>query len=445
MHWLGGWPAALPGDPLVSALPVGIAAFVAGLAAVLALGPVAIRIFARLGTEPVHSPSPAVRERQRAKAGTPTLGGLLIAGGWLIAATILWGLGLTAPGPLVLAGITTGGLMAVGLVDDLAKLRRHGAGLAPRTKLLGQVASALPAAIGLAFDPAARQLGASLGWLHDCGPGLTALWSLWVIVGAANAVNLADGLDGLAAGTWLIAAGGLIAAGFVELAHGGELAPAHQNWLPLAAGLAGAVAGFLWWNRFPARLFMGDTGALGLGGFLGLWSLATGASLLLAVVGAVFVSEVLSVLVQRLARRVTGRKPFRCAPWHHHFQLLGIPETRVVRGFWLAGCLAAVVGVGTQLGLRGPASPPGSVGDGGQTTQAGQTSPSSAARFAGFKMPVWPTNELGGVPSARTTSGRGSSYLTQDRDSAVGRAPAASVVRVARPADAPGRGMQVLR
>src|SRR5207237_6995719 len=185
-----------------------------------------------------------------------------------------------------------------------------------------------------------------LGWLF------VPLATL-VVVGSSNAVNLADGLDGLAGGCLLSATGAL---GIVAYASG------HAEWaaylgLPhlagagelvvVAGGLIGGILGFLWFNCHPAQVFMGNTGSLALGGVLGLIAVIVRQELLLAVIGGVFVIETLSVILQISVHRWAGRRIFRCAPLHHHFQLLGWPESKIVVRFWIASVLFTVLGLAT--------------------------------------------------------------------------------------------------
>ncbi|MEX0585561.1 MAG: phospho-N-acetylmuramoyl-pentapeptide-transferase, partial [Pirellulales bacterium] len=172
-----------------------------------------------------------------------------------------------------------------------------------------------------------------------------------VIVGSSNAVNLTDGLDGLAGGCVIVAAAalGIVAhasghAGLAEYLNLTRMPGSHEM-LVLVGGLIGALLGFLWFNCHPAQVFMGDTGSLPLGGLLGLLAVVTRQELLLLLVGGVFVAETLSVIVQVGCFRLTGQRVFRCAPLHHHFQFLGWPESKIVVRFWIAAALCAVVGV----------------------------------------------------------------------------------------------------
>jgi phospho-N-acetylmuramoyl-pentapeptide-transferase len=290
------------------------------------------------------------------KKSTPTLGGLLILAG-IAAGTLVW----AAPGErLVLCLLAyTLSLGALGLVDDLTKLRTRRKGLSARTKLAAQLAlSAAAAAYLFAFPPEpvrasdgplgtivlipfVEGLRLDLGWLFPA-------FAVLVAAGASNAVNLTDGLDGLAAGSSAI----------VGLALAAPALMAGQDGAPLGAGVAGGLEvavflsavsgaglGFLWFNCHPARVFMGDTGALALGGALGLAAVALKEEALLVVAGGVLVAETLSVALQVLSFKLFRRRIFRIAPLHHHFQFGGWPETRITVRFWIAGALLAIAGV----------------------------------------------------------------------------------------------------
>jgi phospho-N-acetylmuramoyl-pentapeptide-transferase len=175
--------------------------------------------------------------------------------------------------------------------------------------------------------------------------------AILVIVGSSNAVNLTDGLDGLAGGCLVFAIGAMAimayAGGHAGLAeYLGVARIPHANEMVVVAGaMLGGVLGFLWFNCHPAQVFMGDTGSLPLGGLLGLLAVVARQELLLLIVGGVFVVEALSVIIQVGWFRRTGKRVFRCAPLHHHFEFLGWPETRIVVRFWIAGALCALFGM----------------------------------------------------------------------------------------------------
>lgn len=294
----------------------------------------------RLVESQTKGDAPKLDELSQKKAGTPTLGGILLFGGAL-ASALLWGRLEDRSLLLLLAYAVS--LAALGFADDATKLATKRKGLRARTKLGWQVGiSCLVAAYLYLWPPPAPPAGPSGSGLALFVPfggaplelGIVFVpLSVFVLVGASNAANLTDGLDGLAAGTASIAIAPLFA--FACLTGRTETA------LFLAALLGGAL-GFLWLNCHPARIFMGDTGSLPLGGALGLAAVLSRAELLLLVAGAVFVAEALSVILQVASFQLTGRRIFLIAPLHHHFQYLGWPETKVTARFWIAGALAAL-------------------------------------------------------------------------------------------------------
>jgi phospho-N-acetylmuramoyl-pentapeptide-transferase len=269
----------------------------------------------------------------QAKTGTPTMGGLLFAAAPLI--TFAFEPSRTSLALTVLFG----GMAGIGLIDDLAAIRQaRNRGLRARTKFL------LTALVGSAF----------LGILADVLPQGTSVlgvgtippwaWyglSLTAILGTTHAVNLTDGLDGLAGGTVLPP---LAVLAYVAVRAGsGEAAT-------LELATAGSVLGFLLYNRHPAQVFMGDTGSLALGAALAGGAIVTGSQLLLPLVGGVFAAETLSVILQVASFKLTKRRIFRMSPLHHHFELGGWPETKVTTRFWLAS--AALSGLGFALAAR---------------------------------------------------------------------------------------------
>jgi phospho-N-acetylmuramoyl-pentapeptide-transferase len=298
--------------------------------------------------EPIKSASAEVARLHEDKSATPTMGGLFIVAGLLAATLVFADLG----NPYVLvATLLTIALTSLGACDDLIKLTTAAKGLSARTKLAAQCGIALVAAVLLhqLHSAAPHGLELSLGF----GPAIELGWwfvplAALVIVSASNAVNLADGLDGLAAGclvcaTLAVAAMGYASghAGWAEylgirhIAGAGEMAV-------VGAGMVGALLGFLWFNCHPASVFMGDTGSLPLGGLLGLMAVVARQELLLVVVAGVFVVEAASVIVQVASYRWRKRRVLLCAPLHHHFQLRGWPEDKIVVRFWIAGALCAV-------------------------------------------------------------------------------------------------------
>ena len=323
------------------------------------LGPRLIRLLARkqIGQE-IRADGP---KSHYAKKGTPSMGGLIIIL-CTVVPTLLWGnLGnayvWVAMGSMILFGL-------VGLVDDVLKVRRkQSLGLRPWQKIALQIA--LAAAVGLVFIwmgsrgqfslylsfPFFKQWIPFLGWLY-------LPWIVFILVGSSNAVNLADGLDGLAIGLTLISATALTALTYVA---GHALWSQYLNIarVPLAAELtvfagafAGACLGFLWFNCHPAQVFMGDVGALSIGGTMAVIALLIKQEFLLFTVAGVFILEALSVLLQVSYFKLSkGKRIFKMAPLHHHFELSGWPEGRVVIRFWILGIIFALFSLST-LKLR---------------------------------------------------------------------------------------------
>ena len=250
--------------------------------------------------------------------------------------------------------LLTAGLTAIGAVDDLVKLRGSANGISARCKLAGQLAVATVVAVLIYQHHAALPDGLQLRLpLLSAGIPL-GVWfipaAVIVIVGSSNAVNLTDGLDGLAGGCLIFAVGAMTmvcyASGHAELAEYLNIPriPGAGELTVLGGATIGGVLGFLWFNCHPAQVFMGDTGALPLGGLLGLLAVAARQELLLLVVGGVFVVEALSVILQVGSYRWRRRRIFLCAPLHHHFQLKGWAENKIVVRFWIAAALCALLG-----------------------------------------------------------------------------------------------------
>ena len=293
------------------------------------------------------------------KAGTPTMGGLLILGIFVIT-TLLWvPLGNAYLWPILIVAI---GFGAIGAIDDWLKLKkRSSAGLRSYQKFLLQSALAIIAIIYLVeLSPDELRYGISLPFLKDTLLYLSYFYipfALIVIVGASNAVNLTDGLDGLAIVPVMIAAsvfaliaylsGNLNFAQYLQInyiAGTGELAV-------VCGALIGAGLGFLWWNAPPAKVFMGDTGSLALGGTLGAISVATRHEVVLAITGGLFVLETVSVILQVASFKLTGKRIFLMAPLHHHFEKKGWAEPTIVIRFWIISVILALVALST-LKLR---------------------------------------------------------------------------------------------
>jgi phospho-N-acetylmuramoyl-pentapeptide-transferase len=269
-------------------------------------------------------------ESHQSKAGTPTAGGVLILVAVLFAALCLFlakGIAFFTVPVLCVLGITLlfGGL---GFVDDYLKIsKKKNKGVSGYTKLLVQiVAGALIGWLALQTNPAGtvsffNWFSVDLGWVYP-------LFSAFVVTGASNAVNLTDGLDGLASGTALMT---FMTFSLMLLASAGV--PSHPELALLAQAFAGAVLGFLFFNRHPARVFMGDTGSLALGGAMGAMAIVGHLELWLFFLAAIYILETLSVILQVWSFKTTGKRIFRMSPLHHHFELGGWSETRVVYSF----------------------------------------------------------------------------------------------------------------
>ncbi len=329
------------------------------------LGPAVIRWLQRQGlAERIDSTgSDKLEELHKDKAGTPTMGGLFVIGSILISG-LLW-LRFDGVNRYSLPGIVLiGAFSAIGFWDDWTKLRQGQRGENKRGISKRQKQGALTVVATLVglwlLGPAGLQ--ADLGGPHlyvpfvkDFALDLSGLWGVpflvlgvLVLTGSANAVNLTDGLDGLAAGcigtsaiayaVITYAVGRVDWAEYLLVPHvggAGEMAV-------LMAALLGGALGFLWFNAAPAMVFMGDVGSLGLGGALAYAALISRTELVLIVVGGVFVAEALSVILQVGSFKLRGKRVFRCAPLHHHFQFGGMPETRVVARTWIVSALLAL-------------------------------------------------------------------------------------------------------
>lgn len=284
-----------------------------------------------------------------AKAGTPTMGGvtmilaLVVA---YVASHIATGAVVTSAGVLVV--LVTVGAGVVGLVDDWIKVsRQRSLGLKKAAKALGLVAVALAFAVFAVYRAKVRtDLSFSRG-VFDLSNLVYIVWAVLIIVGTTNAVNLSDGLDGLAAGASIYAFAAFVFIGFWQFRHEAcySVGPALDLAL-VAAAMVGACTGFLWWNAAPARIFMGDTGSLAIGAALAGLALTTNTHMLLPIAGGLFVMITLSVVIQVFAYRVFGRRVFRMAPIHHHFELIGWPETTVIIRFWILSLMFTALALG---------------------------------------------------------------------------------------------------
>ena len=294
------------------------------------------------------------------KAGTPTMGGVMILAGLLVG-TLLWS---DLTNVYVWAVIlVTAGYGVLGFTDDYAKVTKQTTdGVSGKVRLLMEAAIALAAvALMVVFGtnppetpnlstsvafPIFKELLLPMGWFY-------LAFGAFIIVGAANAVNFTDGLDGLAAGSMAMVLGSYVLISFWQFRYACETKqvagcydvrdPLDLALIAVAAG--GACLGFLWWNAAPAKIFMGDTGSLMLGGLLAGLSITTRTELLAVVLGALFVAEMVSVVIQIAVFRSTGRRVFRMAPFHHHFELSGWAETTVIIRFWLLTAISCGLGL----------------------------------------------------------------------------------------------------
>ena len=324
----------------------------------LLIAPYLIRYLQRLEIgEKIRDDGP---ERHLSKAGTPTMGGLLILFAFVLS-TLLWA-NLSNPYIWVVV-IVAVGFGSIGLYDDVLKFRK-GDGLSARGKLFLQ--TLLSVGVGgflIYFDPIRDGYASQLfvPFFKDFTPDLGwgyLIFIVFIVVGTSNAVNLTDGLDGLAIGPIIIATitftgivyltGHFKFADYLNIQHireAGELAV-------LTSAIIGASLGFLWYNSYPAQIFMGDVGSLSLGGVLGTIACISKQELLLIPVGGIFVIEALSVIIQVGYFKYTGGKRFfKMAPLHHHFEQLGWPEPKVIVRFWIVAAILAIASLST-LKLR---------------------------------------------------------------------------------------------
>lgn len=346
-------------------IAVGIALMVS-----IMLTPLLISLFTRQGFgHEIRSDGPP---SHKTKSGTPSMGGVaIVAGIWAgYLGTHLVGIVFHAGGPsasgLLVLGLATA-LGAVGFVDDLIKIRKaRNLGLNKTAKAVGQVVAAVLFGIlllqfrnSIGLTPGSSQLS----YVREIAtvtlaPAVFVLFSVVLVSAWSNAVNFTDGLDGLAAGSMAMVTAAYVIITFWQYRNACATAPGlgcYNVRDPLdlsliAASTAGACVGFLWWNAAPAKIFMGDTGSLALGGIIAGLSLTSRTEIVAVVLGALFVAEITSVVVQILAFRTTGRRVFRMAPFHHHFELVGWAETTVIIRFWLLTAIACGLGVALFYG-----------------------------------------------------------------------------------------------
>jgi phospho-N-acetylmuramoyl-pentapeptide-transferase len=335
--------------------------------------PVAIRFFRGRGYgQLIREDGPTTHHTKR---GTPTMGGaVVICATWTgyLLAHLVFLFGFTASALLVLLLMT--GLGLVGFIDDLIKVhKQRSLGLNKTTKLIGQLLVAVGfGLLAMQFRNAAHLTPASvhLSFTRDYGAiGLGAVgfvvWAYLMVSAASNGVNLTDGLDGLASGASVMVFAAYVIIAFWQFGNDcltDHTVNCYQVRDPLdlaivAAAAMGACFGFLWWNASPARIFMGDTGSLALGGLLAGMAITTRTELLLIILGGLFVLETLSVIIQVVAFRGFGRRVFNMAPVHHHFELAGWNENTVIVRFWIIAGLGVAFGLGVfyaEFLARGP-------------------------------------------------------------------------------------------
>ncbi|MCY4312336.1 MAG: phospho-N-acetylmuramoyl-pentapeptide-transferase, partial [Gammaproteobacteria bacterium] len=289
------------------------------------------------------------------KAGTPTMGGILVLGA-VIATTLLWA---NWDNRFIWVLIfTTISFGIIGWIDDYSKLtRKNSRGLSARNKFLLQSVAGLSAAVFLfwsASTPAETELllpffknvALPLGWGY-------LILAYLVIVGSSNAVNLTDGLDGLAIMPVVMVSGALAIFAYAT-GHFNFSAYLGIPYIPgvgevaiFCSALVGAGLGFLWFNAYPAQVFLGDVGALSMGAAIGLIAVIVRQEIVLLIMGGVFVIETVSVMIQVVSYKMTGRRVFKMAPLHHHFELMGWPEPRVIVRFWIVSLILMLIGLAT--------------------------------------------------------------------------------------------------
>ncbi|HON32839.1 MAG TPA: phospho-N-acetylmuramoyl-pentapeptide-transferase [Candidatus Syntrophosphaera thermopropionivorans] len=337
-----------------------IGAFVTALLFVLLAGPPLVKFLkGQSAVELIDEDKP---KRHKAKEGTPTMGGLIILFGLLIA-SLLWN-DLTNR-PILMMYLTAVWLGVLGFLDDYLKnFLKISKGLLPKYKLWGQIGVGLFLTLAIYFStnvvdnvtqiqiPFLKNTYLQLGWMF------IPIMVIY-ITGISNAVNLTDGLDGLAAGVMIFSALGLgimsylkgnyVIANYLKL----EFIPTAGELTVFIAGLIGALIGFLWFNAYPAEVFMGDTGSLTLGGILAVLSILLKEQIFFLIIGFLFIAETLSVIIQRTHFRYTkkkygtGKRVFLCAPIHHHFEMKGMHESKIVIRFWIVATLLLAIGLST--------------------------------------------------------------------------------------------------
>jgi phospho-N-acetylmuramoyl-pentapeptide-transferase len=337
-----------------------IGAFITSLLLSLALGPWFIKQLKRFAAvETIDEDAP---EKHSIKAGTPTMGGIIILSSLLIS-SFLWN--NLSNNSILMMYLTTVWLGVLGFLDDYLKnFVKAKKGLVPKYKLWGQIGVALFLTLAIYYG---AEVGDNVSALQIPFFKNTYLelgiffipFTLLFIVGTSNAVNLTDGLDGLASGVMIASALGLgvmaylkgnyVAADYLNL----EFIPSAGELTVFIAAMIGTLIGFLWFNSYPAQVFMGDTGSLTMGGVLAVISILLKEQIFFVIIGFLFYYETLSVIIQRSwfrytkKRYGTGRRVFLCAPVHHHYELKGLHESKIVIRFWIVAILLVAIGLST--------------------------------------------------------------------------------------------------
>jgi phospho-N-acetylmuramoyl-pentapeptide-transferase len=329
-----------------------------GLAVTLLGTPVAIRLFRTWGWgQRIREDGPHTHME---KMGTPTMGGIVIlvalVVGYVVTRLVFGGF-TPAGWSLIVAAL---GFGVVGFLDDFIKVhRRRSLGLSMSAKFIGTALVSLLFAVAVVHFASSTGTSTELSFIRETGIKLGIVFYLWafiVLTASSHAVNLTDGLDGLASGSSIFVLSAYVFIAFWQFRHTCVPAPlaacypvdqeAMLDAAVVAAAAMGAVAGFLWWNAAPARIFMGDTGSLALGGLFGALAMTTNTQLLLVIMGGLFVIETMSVILQVISFRGFKRRIFRMSPIHHHFELAGWPEFTVIVRFWIVAGLCVAVGLG---------------------------------------------------------------------------------------------------
>ena len=308
------------------------------------LAPIYISLLQRLGFgKQIRSDGP---EGHYGKAGTPTMGGMLIVGVVLFLAMALR---IEDAGTLT-PMLTLVGVGILGAIDDFVNVRT-GVGMRGRWKLVWQTVVAILAAFYIRRHFDLSGINVPFVGQFEIAPVLLIAFIAFVIVGTSNAVNLTDGLDGLAGGVLIFS---FVAYLLISLVAVPDIKAAQPNLAIFCALVIGALMGFLWFNVHPAQIFMGDSGSLSLGATLAVVATVNGQLPLLAVIGIVFFAVIMSVVIQVASYRLRGRRIFRMTPLHHHFELIGWAEEKITVRFWIVAALAGLLGVSVfQLGVSG--------------------------------------------------------------------------------------------